>query len=73
MEETAEQVASTHGAPVILGAGQVVEAAGELRVMVAKQEADLPSSLVQHQQQVPGLLGDPAAILTETRMRPVTC
>ena len=30
--------------------------------MVAEQEADLPSSLVQHQQQVAGLLGDPAAV-----------
>ena len=30
--------------------------------MVAEQEADLPSSLVQHQQQVAGLLGGPAAV-----------
>ena len=30
--------------------------------MVAEQEADLGSSLVQHQQQVAGLLGDPAAV-----------
>jgi AcrR family transcriptional regulator len=30
--------------------------------MVAEQQADLPSSLVQHQRQVAGLLGDPAAV-----------
>jgi hypothetical protein len=44
-----------------LGAKDVVEAAGELRVMVAEQEADLPSSLPAHQQ-VASLLGDPAAV-----------
>ncbi len=45
-----------------LRAEHVVEAAGELRVPVADQEAYLPSPLPQHQQQVAGLLGDPGAV-----------
>jgi hypothetical protein len=45
-----------------LRADHVVEAAGELRVMVADKEAHLSSSLPEHQQQVAGLLGDPAAV-----------
>jgi hypothetical protein len=45
-----------------LGAEHVVEAAGELRVAVAQHEAQLSSSFAEHQQQVAGLLGDPAAV-----------
>ena len=46
----------------VLRPEHVVEAAGELRVVVAEQEADLSSSLPHRQQQVAGLLGDPAAV-----------
>jgi len=45
-----------------LRAEHVVEAAGELCVVVADKEAHLSSSLPEHQQQVAGLLGDPAAV-----------
>jgi hypothetical protein len=45
-----------------LGAEHVVKAVGELRVMVADKEAQLPSLLAQRQQEVAGLLGDPAAV-----------
>jgi hypothetical protein len=49
-----------------LGAEHVVEAAGELRVTIAQYiaqyKAEPASLLLQHQQQVAGLLGDPAAV-----------
>jgi hypothetical protein len=44
------------------GAEHVVEAAGELGVPVAEQEAYPSPSLFQHQHQVAGLLGNPAAV-----------
>jgi hypothetical protein len=44
-----------------LGADYVVEAAAELRVAVTQQEAHASSLLLQCEQQVAGLLGDPAA------------
>jgi hypothetical protein len=43
-------------------AEHVVEAAGELRVPVTEQEAHSSPSLLQHQQPVAGLLGDPGAV-----------
>ena len=43
-------------------AEHVVEAAGELRVPVTEHEAHSSPSLLQHQQQVAGLLGNPAAV-----------
>jgi hypothetical protein len=45
-----------------LGAEHLVEAAGELRVPIAEQEAHPPALVPQHQQEVPGLLGDPATV-----------
>jgi hypothetical protein len=45
-----------------LGAEQIIEGAGELRVPVAQREAQPPSSFAKHQQEVAGLLGDPGAI-----------
>jgi hypothetical protein len=44
--------------------------------MAAEQEADPPSSLVQYQQQIAGLLGDPAAVGVGSHpaeMDPVCC
>ena len=46
----------------VLGAEHIIEAVGELRVMVADKEAQLPSLLAQDQQEVAGLLGDLAAV-----------
>jgi hypothetical protein len=40
----------------------VVEAAGERRVAVAQHKAQPSFSFAEHQQQVAGLLGDPAAV-----------
>jgi hypothetical protein len=45
-----------------LRAEHVVEAAGELRVVVAQQEAQPPSSFAECQQQVACLLGNPGAV-----------
>jgi hypothetical protein len=45
-----------------LGAEHVVEAAGELRVVVAQHEAQPPSSFAECHQQVAGLLGNPSAV-----------
>jgi hypothetical protein len=44
------------------GAEHVVEAAAELRVAVAQQEAHAASLLLQCEQQVAGLLGDPPCV-----------
>src|SRR5512132_3895658 len=43
-------------------AEHVIEARGELRVAVAEHKAQSSPSLVEYQEQVPGLLGDPGAI-----------
>ena len=40
-------------------AAHVIEARGELRVAVAEHKAQSSPSLVEYQEQVPGLLGDP--------------
>jgi hypothetical protein len=40
----------------------VVEPVGELRVTIAQHKAEPASLLLQHQQQVAGLLGDPGAV-----------
>ena len=45
-----------------LGAEDVVEAAAELRVAVTQQEAHASTPLLQSQQEVAGLLGDPGVI-----------
>jgi hypothetical protein len=45
-----------------LGAEEVVEGAAELGVPIAQQALDSSSLLAEHQQQVAGLLGDPAAV-----------
>jgi hypothetical protein len=58
-----------------LRAEHVVEAAGELRVVVAQQEAPPPSSFAECQQQVAGLLGNPGAValaVTPARSRRVS-
>jgi hypothetical protein len=47
-----------------LGAEQIIEAAGTPRVVVAQQEAQPPSSFAEPQQEVAGLLGDPAGVLS---------
>jgi hypothetical protein len=43
-------------------AEDLVEPAAELGVPVVDKEAHLPAPLAQHQQEVAGLLGDPAAV-----------
>jgi hypothetical protein len=45
-----------------LRAEHLVEAAGELRVPIAEQEAHPPALVLQHQQETPGLLGDSATV-----------
>ncbi len=45
-----------------LRAEHVVEAAAELRVAIARQEAHAASLLLQYEQRVAGLLGDPGAV-----------
>ena len=48
--------------PGALGAEQLIEAAAELGVPVAQEEAQASSPLAQCQQEVASLLGDPGAI-----------
>src|SRR6266545_8189789 len=72
VDEPAEQIASMHPAwPTIADDPQtggrirredVVEPAGELRVPVAPQEAEPASLLLQHHEEVAGLLGDPGTV-----------
>src|SRR4029450_4878426 len=45
-----------------LGTEHVIEGAAELRITVPEQEAQPSSPLLQCQQQVAGLLGDPGAV-----------
>ena len=43
-------------------AEHIIKATGELRVTVAEHKAQSSPSLVEYQEQVPGLLGDPGTI-----------
>jgi hypothetical protein len=48
----------------------VVEAAAELRVTIADEEAQPASSFPEHQEQVAGLLGDPGGVEVRGYPRP---